>query len=299
VLQNAAAKLNKPKLMMLAASMKSDVFDKMKENVDKMIAKLQQDGKDEVKFRDYCIEELHQNGLATDEKYHEKSNLDTKHADLEASIKRMTDEIEAAKADVAGMQIQMKKAAETREQESKDYTLIIADQRATVDVLSKAVSHLQAFYNRKSALLQTTHKKAGQAPPPAFQPYVKAGGGGVVAMIKAIITDSQHCVKMAYADNQQGQLAYEEFMRDLNKSVHSLRKQITDQTQQLAEDDADMARTKEDLVQNLKDLEAVDSLKQSTHIQCDFVLKNFEQRQESLTQEIDSLYQAKAMMSQA
>jgi len=299
VLQNAAAKLNKPKLMMLAASMKSDVFDKMKENVDKMIAKLQQDGKDEVKFRDYCIEELHQNGLATDEKYHEKSNLDTKHADLEASIKRMTDEIEAAKADVAGMQIQMKKAAETREQESKDFTLIIADQRATVDVLSKAVSHLQAFYNRKSALLQTTHKKAGQAPPPAFQPYVKAGGGGVVAMIQAIITDSKHCVKMAYADNQQGQLAYEEFMRDLNKSVHSLRKQITDQTQQLAEDDADMARTKEDLVQNLKDLEAVDSLKQSTHVQCDFVLKNFEQRQESLTQEIDSLYQAKAMMSQA
>jgi len=299
VLQNAAAKLNKPKLMMLAASMKSDVFDKMKENVDKMIAKLQQDGKDEVKFRDYCIEELHQNGLATDEKYHEKSNLDTKHADLEASIKRMTDEIEAAKADVAGMQIQMKKAAETREQESKDYTLIIADQRATVDVLGKAVSHLQAFYNRKSALLQTTHKKAGQAPPPTFQPYVKAGGGGVVAMIQAIITDSKHCVKMAYADNQQGQLAYEEFMRDLNKSVHSLRKQITDQTQQLAEDDADMARTKEDLVQNLKDLEAVDSLKQSTHVQCDFVLKNFEQRQESLTQEIDSLYQAKAMMSQA
>jgi len=297
VLRKAALKLNKPNLMLLAASMQSGgVFDKMKANIQAMIAKLTKDGKDEVKFKDYCIEELHQNGVVSDDTYHTKANLDTKHADLESSIKMLTDAIEAAKAEIAGMQIEMKKASATREEQSKDFTGIIADQRSTMAILNKAVAHLEKFYARKAAaaLLQS-----GQAPPPTFQPYVKAGGGGVVAMIKAIIKDSAHCVKMAYADNMQSQMAYEEFMRDLNKSVHGLRKQINDQTNQLAEDNANLARTKADLAQNLKDLEAVDSKSKALHTECDFVLDNFKLRQQNLSNEIDALYEAIAMMSQA
>jgi chromosome segregation ATPase len=300
VLRDAALKFNKPKLMMLAASMRDGgVFDKMKKNIQDMIAKLTKDGKDEIKFRDYCIEELHQTGLQLDDTYHTKANLDTKYADLESTIKRLTDEIEAAKASNAEMQIEMKKAAETREQESQEYEGVIADQRATVEILTKAVRHLQAFYDRKAALLQVSSGKAGQAPPPGFQPYVKAGGGGVVAMINNIIADSKHCIKMSYSDNHQAQMAYEEFMRDMNKVIHAQFKQITDQTQERAEADADMARTKEDLVQNLKDLEAVDSKSNAVHTECDFVLKNFEMRQKNLSNEIDALYEAIAMMSQA
>merc|ERR1719386_690716 len=122
---------------MLAASMKEGgVFDKMKKNIQEMIAKLTKDGKDEIKFRDYCIEELHQVGLQLDDTYHTKANLDTKHADLESEIKRLTDDIEAAKASNAEMQIEMKKAAEVREQESREYENVIADQRATVEILT-------------------------------------------------------------------------------------------------------------------------------------------------------------------
>jgi len=300
VLRDAALKLNKPKLMMLAAQMKDGgVFDKMTKNIKDMIAKLTKDGKDEIKFRDYCIEELHQTGLVLDDTYHTKANLDTKFADLESLIKRLTSEIEAAKASNAEMQIEMKKAAETREKESIEYEGIIADQRATVEVLSKSVRKLQEFYDRKAAALMQESGEAAQAPPPKFQPYVKAGGGGVVAMISNIIADSKHCIKMAYSSNHQSQLAYEEFMRDLNKSIHAQLKQITDKTQERAEADADLARTKEDLMQNLKDLEAIDSKSTAVHIECDFVLKNFEMRQKNLSNEIDALYEAIAMMSQA
>jgi hypothetical protein len=297
-LQRAGAKMNKPKLMLFAASMKNDVFGKMKKDVDKMIARLTQEQKDEVKFKDYCIEELHQNGLDQDEKYHEKKNLDNRYADLESEIKRLTEEMKVARAEIAEMQIEMKKAAETREKESKNTEQLIADQRATIEVLNKAVTALNKFYDKKkkAALIQA---KSAQAPPPTFQPYVKAGGVDVVSMIQTIIKDSKYCIKMAYAENHQSQLAYEEFMRDLNKDIAALKKQIADQTEQIAVDDADMARTKEDLAQNLKDLEAVNELNQNLHVECDFVMKNFEQRQASRITEIDSLNDAKAMMSQA
>merc|ERR1719310_78345 len=134
-------------------------------------------------------------------------------------------------------------------------------------------------------------------PPPSFEPYKKAGGGGVVAMIEGIIAEAHHVEKHAISDNNDSQLAYEEFMKDSNKAISMLRKQITDQTQEKAVADAEMERTKADLSQNLKDLEALDSMKQEIHIDCDFVLKEFESRQDARTEEIDALNEAKFMLS--
>jgi len=299
VLRTAAQKLGKPRLAMLAEAMKGDVFSKIKENIDGMVAQLSQETKDEIKHRDYCIEELHQNTLSTDEEYHEKSNLETRQADLESSIKKLTEDIAAAESEVAETQIQMKKSSETRAQESKDFHVIIVDARATQDILGKAVDKLNEFYARKAALLQMTTKKAAQAPPPTFEPYKKAGGGGVVAMIEGIIAESKLAETHAISDNNESQLAYEEFMKDSNKSIKTLRKEITDKSAQKATDDADLERVKADLVQNFKDLEALNDVSNNVHSDCDFVLKNFEQRQADRTNEMDALNEAKAMMSQA
>jgi len=299
VLRATSLQLGKPKLAMLAETMKSDVFSKVKENIDGMVAQLKQESKDEIKHRDYCIDELHHLTMGTDEEYHEKSSLETRQADLEASIKTSSDEIASAKAEVADTQIQMKKASENRAQESKDFTVIIADARATQEILGKAVAKLNEFYERKAAMIQTTSRKAGQAPPPSFEPYKKAGGGGVVAMIEGIITESQHAEKHAVSDNNDSQLAYEEFMKDANKSIKKLRKLITDKSAQKAQDDADLEGVKADLVQNFKDLEALNDRTNDVHSECDFVLKNFDERQAANTAEIDGLNEAKAMMSQA
>lgn len=118
-------------------------------------------------------------------------------------------------------------------------------------------------------------------------------------MIEGIIAESKHVEMHAISDNNDSQLAYEEFMKDSNKEIKMLRKQITDQTAQKAADDADFESVKADLVQNFKDLEALDGMTKEAHVDCDFVLKNFDQRQSSRINEMDALNEAKAMMSQA
>merc|ERR1719316_1895386 len=163
ILRSAADRLSRPKLALLAASMRNDVFAKIVTEIDGMVAALKQEAKDEIKHRDYCIEELHENDLDTDEKYHDKSKLETKQADLSAELERLKTELAAASAEVTSTQIEMKKASETREQESKDFTMVIADQRATQEILGKAVAKLNAFYERKAALLQTAAQRADQA----------------------------------------------------------------------------------------------------------------------------------------
>merc|ERR1719324_1906000 len=100
-LQEAARRLGRPKLGLLALAMKTDVFERMKDHILGLIKKLNKEKQDEVDKKDYCVEALHENDLATAAKYHEKSNLETTRDDLESQIKQLSDEIAVAKEEIA------------------------------------------------------------------------------------------------------------------------------------------------------------------------------------------------------
>merc|ERR1719456_349853 len=186
MLLEEALVLGSPRLSMLAASMRSDVFAKIKTAIDEMVKQLKQEQKDEVKHRDFCIDELNQNEKQTDEAYDTKKELQTKTDDLELQIKNTDEEIAAAKQQIADTQLQIKKASENREKENWDYQQTISDQKATQEILKKALDKLKSFYE-KAGLLQTN-----QEPPPAdFKEYKKSGGAsGVMMMIETIVEES-------------------------------------------------------------------------------------------------------------
>merc|ERR1719387_2649847 len=225
-----------------------------------------------------------------------KKASETQKADLESRISQLSDSLATAKKDIAAMQIEMKKASETRATESKDFTEIVADQRAMQAVVGKAISQLRAFFDRKS-LLQTSTVKQGHGQPEGFKPYRKGGGGMVIATLEHLYSDSHHVQTQSVSQNTQSQLAYEEFMREQNKAIILLKTQITEQTEEKAMAEADLERTKADLLQNMKDLEAQDEINNAVHKDCDFIIKNFEQRQASLVAEVDALYEAISTMS--
>merc|ERR1719333_1033381 len=165
MLLEQAMALGSPRLQLLASSMRSDVFAKIKTAIDEMVTQLKQEQKDEVKHRDFCIDELNQNEKQTDDAYDTKKELQTKTDDLELQIKNTDEEIATAKQAIADTNLQIKKASENREKENWDYQTTISDQKATQEILKKALQKLKDFY----AFPQT-----GQAPPPAdFKEYKK------------------------------------------------------------------------------------------------------------------------------
>merc|ERR1712094_84322 len=109
-------------------------------------------------------------GLQTEKKEREKSDLTAKIEDLELTIKQLTEAIDQLKAEVAEMQVQLKRAGEDREKENKEFQLTVADQRATQKLLQAALTVLKGFYE-KEALLQSQQEPAGPPPPPGFKEY--------------------------------------------------------------------------------------------------------------------------------
>merc|ERR1740133_615688 len=107
-LQRAAEVSGSAQISLLAASAQLDAFTKVKALIDKMVAELTTQQKDEVDKRDWCISELNSNKRSTDAAYEQKTNLETKMADLTKNIEQLTKDIDASKAAVAESMNQMK-----------------------------------------------------------------------------------------------------------------------------------------------------------------------------------------------
>merc|ERR1719195_2227771 len=157
LLSQVAKKLNSPRLSALAYGVRLDAFTRVKKAIDDMIAQLMKEKADEIKHKDFCVDEFNTNQLQTEKKEREKSDLIAKIEDLEMTIKALTEAIEKLKPEIAEMQVQMKRAGEDREKENKEFQTTVADQRETQRLLKAALSILQDFYGKKakgSALVQ-------------------------------------------------------------------------------------------------------------------------------------------------
>jgi len=293
MLLEQALALSSPQLSMIASMVRADVFAKIKVAIDEMVTQLKQEQKDEVKHRDFCIAELNQNEKQTDAAYDAKKELQTKTDDLELQIKNTDEELAAAKQEITDTQLQIKKASTNREKENWEYQTTISDQKATQKILTAALDKLKGFY-AKNSLLQTD-----QAPPPAdFKEYKKSGGAsGVMMMIESIVEESVQVAADAAKAEQDAQTGYEHFVKDSNAAIDSLNKGIAEKTSANADAKADLARTGADFKDTMSQILDLANYAQEVHTQCDFTLKQFDNRQAARTKEIEALVEAKNILS--
>merc|ERR1719161_3500081 len=156
LLKSVGQKFSNPRLMTLSVKMRLDAFAEVKKEIDLMVAELKKESKDEVADRDYCIKSLNENEKQTAAATDTKGDLDTK-------ISELTEAITALKTEVTSTQVEMKKATAIREEENKDFTMTIQDQRATQAILEKALDRLKAFYEKKALLQEEQAPGTGEA----------------------------------------------------------------------------------------------------------------------------------------
>jgi hypothetical protein len=301
LLQAVAQKLNNPRLATLAVRVRLDAFTRVKKAIDDMVAQLLKEKDDEIKHKDFCVDEFNTNELQTEKKEREKADLIAKIEDLEMTIKQLTEAIEQLKAEIAEMQVQLKRAGEDREKENKEFQMTVADQRATQKLLTAALNILKGFYEKKAkaALLQT-NQPAGPPPPPGFEAYKKnAAAPGVMGMIQQIINDAKAMEAETIRSEEDAQKAYEDFVKQTNASIEAKSKDIVNKSETKAKAEADLVEAKENKEAVMLELEQLANYKAELHSSCDFVLKNFEIRQTARDEEIEALKQAKAILSGA
>lgn len=289
-LSAAAKKLGNPKLALLATKVKLAAFTKVTDAIQKNIDDIAVAKEDEIKLKDYCIEEFDNNAHETAMNDKDKAFQVSKVADLTSTIETLEADIEALQGEVASMKMEMKKAAEDREAENAEFQATVNNQRATQQLLTSALNVLKGFYGFVQTGKQGAKQPAGPAPPPGFKTYENnSASGGVMGMISGIIADAKALEDEATRGEESAQSAYEDFVADTNAAIDAANTEITNKREAKGKAEGDRAETQVALDNTMATLQNLANENADAHAQCDFTLANFDVRQAQKDQEMEAL----------
>ena len=132
-----------------------------------------------------------------------------------------------------------------------------------------------------AALAHKSKSLLGNQDPGSCQTYKKnVGFRGVMAMIQGVTDDAKALENEAVAAEQDAQTAYETFISNSNKSIATKSKAIAEKIAEMGTQNEARVTAKCDMKGVTVDLESLNNINRQTHGDCDFVLTNFDVRQD-------------------
>jgi len=301
LLRRQAAVSGNAQLALLATSTELDAFTKVNAMIDKMIETLNVQQSDEVKKNDFCNKEIQSNDMATMKAKDRQADLDASSEERKMAVKKFEEDIAAAKSAVGKEQVSLQKATINRKKENLDFQKTIADQTLTIAVLEKAMDRLATYYDDQ-ALIQTrsVHITTRQTPPVPQMTYKPSlGSGGVLSLLEKLIYDAKEIMADSKKGESEAQAAYEEMVSDSNGTIKALTKTILSKTDAKVEAHKDLTQKTLDLKATNRELAGLSKTDTDLHSDCDYLLKNFDVRQQARSQEVEALKQTKSILSGA
>jgi len=291
-------------LASLAIKVKLDAFTKVKKAMDTMLAELATQQKDEYAKWETCKKDIDTNEDKIWNGKVEKRDLATKHKELSNTLEVLSKDTADTKTEVADAEVNLKIAGEQRKAENQLFQQSMADQRATAQILTMALERLKEFYEPKPALFQVhLHSNANPPPTPSGPNavgYSKSGtSGGVMGLLTMIIADAERTQTEMQSDENSAQSDYAANVAATTAAIEAGRQAIAEKETQSADAKAEKSETEESQSANAQSLASLNELLNGIHNQCDYIIKYFDIRQKSRAEEVDSIEEAKAILSGA
>merc|ERR1719203_784709 len=216
-------------------------------------------------------------------------------------------------------------------EESEDFSQLMSSDAAAKELLGFAKNRLNKFYNPKlyrppakeeldrqdrivenmggaaAAFVQVSahsQQRSGDAPPPppeTFGAYTKQSEEtqGVLAMIDLLVKDLDKEMIEAKTAEKDAQEDYETMTADSAEKRAADSKSLTEKVAAKADLQADLEAQKDAKKATQRELMGVAQYTASLHGECDWLVQYYDVRKEARTAEIESLTNAKAVLSGA
>jgi len=332
-LQVAQAHNKRPELDFIALALRErnqGPFDKVIGMIDEMVAILGEEQTADDDKKAYCEAEL-------DKTEDEKKALERKVDDLGSALEdtkgmiaTLTEEIAALVDGIKNLDKSVAEATENRKEENAAYKELMAADTAAEKLLAMAGNRLAKFYTPKlyvappkkelsaeqriavnmgseeePTLAQIKQHDAGSvAPPPppeTWGAYKKKGEehGGVVAMLNMLKADLAKEMQSATVEEEDAQAEYEKMMADSAEKRTIDSASLADKESTKADLESKALKLKEEETATMKEVLSTAETLKNLHLECDWLVSNFEVRKEARAGEVDALKKAKAVLSGA
>merc|ERR1719262_232738 len=305
----------------LAAKGKVQKFDEIKKMIDDMVALLGKEQKDDDTQKEFCRDEFDR---TADEEAAAKEKVAAITAAIEEStdtLAQLTEEIATLEQEIKDIDKAVAQATEQRKEEHAAFLESTQLNEAASQLVEKASQRLQKFYNptlykappKTERSMEQKIIDAGtfvqvkthdaedtdvaplempEAPGGTYQKSEKSAGviGLMDMMVKEIATD----MKDAEYEEKTSQADYAKLMEESEATRTANSKGVITKTASKAEVEAKLELSKEAKTAVDTDLSLIATTIADLHVQCDFLLQNFDLRKEARANEVESLKTAKA-----
>jgi len=283
-------------------------FDKVLKAIDKMIDNLKDDEEEDLKNKEDCEDDRMENTKdarvkslevddATDEITREKAKI----AEAEEQVKLLKEKIKTMEED-------LKVAKRQREDEKAEFESSLAQDKAAVELITKAMDVLKAFReDNELDLVQANAKQKrrqpGEAPPPPpatfDEPYGGAKGesNGIQAILGMIKDDIKKDIDKSKDEEKAAKEAYKKMKEDTEAEIESCESSIADYKDKIAEAEKAVGEAEESKTDSKKALDSIMESIKDAEPDCNFITVNFEMRIKNRQIEIDGLLKAKTILS--
>merc|ERR1719217_1794479 len=287
--------------------------------VDDMVILLGKDQTDDEKSKTFCEDELEK---TTDEQTaatEKKAQVEAKIAEATDAVSALAEEIATLKQDIKDLDKLVAQATETRKEEHEDFTEATQLNEAAVGLVEKAKNRLQKFYN------PTLYKAPPKTEMNMEEKIIDAGtfvqikahdeddsddsftnqyqksekSAGVIGLMDMMVKEIETDMKDAAYEEKTAQSDYAKLMSDSEETRAANSKGIVTKTASKAELEGKLDAAKDAHTAVSTDLDLIAATLGDLHMQCDFLLQNYDLRKEARANEVESLKTAKAILSGA
>jgi peptidoglycan hydrolase CwlO-like protein len=323
-------------LISLALKGRKVSFDKVIKMIDEMVALLGEEQKTDDDKKEKCEADIDATEDKHKELNVAIADLDKAIEETKESIATLTDEIAALTKGIKDLDKSVAEATENRKEDHEDYVTNMAANNAAVELLGMAKNRMNKFYNPKmykappkrelteeeritvnmggtlapteapggiAGTGVTALQTAGAPPPPpeTWGAYSKKSeeSNGVLAMIDMLVADLEKEIQEMEFNEKDDQAEYEKMIEESADKRARDSKSLTDKEAAKADAEASLLQLKEEnkakMMENMHTMETLRDI----HLDCDWLLQNFDTRKEARAGEVDALKKAKAVLSGA
>jgi len=289
--------------IVLALRGKSNGFEVVGASIDKMVGLLGKEQSEDDQKKAYCEAKL-------DKTEDQKKSLEQKVEDMEKAMEEaketiatLTDEIKGLAESITGLDKSVAEATANRKAENAEYKESMTSNVAAKKLLEMAEARLSKFYAGKFVQIRVHDADtAPPSPPPETWDAYKTqgeGAGGVAQMLRVLMTDLEKEIVESKVEEKSAQSEYERFIADSGEKRRVDSQALADK--ESAKADLEKALQTMGTTRKSTRFEAMAKAEtlRDLHIECDFLLANYETRQEARATEVDSLKKAKDVLSGA
>mmetsp|Transcript_81926 Transcript_81926/g.219162 ORF Transcript_81926/g.219162 Transcript_81926/m.219162 type:complete len:679 (+) Transcript_81926:111-2147(+) len=297
-------------LIMMALRGKKEGFEKVAALVDKMMASLKEEQKDDDEKVAFCkaeIDKAEDEGKELKNKLHSTA---TRISAAEDTISTTKSEIAALDESIKELDAAVEQATAMRKEEHEDYTEEAADNNAALQLLGMAKNRLNKFYHPKdhkepeqeeeeeSFVQIRSHRDAPEAAP-EVQGHSKSDTGGVLGLMDMLIQDLKKEMQENEFVEKNAQEDYETLVADSKAKRAADASARSEKKGTLAEAEAELLDLKSKQRDTMSSAEGNAEYLAQLHGNCDWNMENYDARKSARAEELESLKKAKDIINGA